>query len=91
MIRESGRGVLREVGDTGVTTLTETGTLDEGAMPSVPVLPEALIAVPVADAWVTTTVPVFVPIGRVEGLADTTRVMPPAGIVPLAGETLSHG
>src|SRR5471030_41441 len=93
MISDSGRGVLCDIGDTGVTTLTETGTLDEGGAPLVPVfIPEALRPAPLPEAFVmTTTVPVFVPIGKVEGSEETRSVMPSAGIVPLAGATLSHG
>src|SRR5687767_13709042 len=76
----SGGGVFFGVGVTGETRLIETGkvTLDPAArMP--------------ADAPVViVTPPMFVPGGRPAVLTNTVRVCPPAGTVPVVGETVIH-
>src|SRR4051794_23234012 len=82
MISESGCGVLRGTGETGVTTLTEIGT-DVTAEPLLPIFPEL--------PYVTSTVPVFVPRFRVPGAAVTVSVAPAGPTMPEAGVTVSHG
>src|SRR3954452_11745029 len=82
MISESGCGVLRGTGETGVTTLTEIGT-DVTAEPLLPIFPEL--------PYVTSTVPVFVPRFRVPGAAVTVSVAPAGPTMPEAGVAVSHG
>src|SRR6266542_1840127 len=83
MISEFADAEVFAVGETGVTRLMETGTAVDvafGAMPP-----------PLGAPMVTTSVPVAVPFGSVDGSALISKSMPEGGRKPLAGVTLSHG
>ena len=87
MISASGGGPLFGVDETGWVRLTETVVVDEPVPSRGEIRPfdELLVE------RLTSTAPVLVPTGNPFGSAVTVRVMPPAGTVPDAGVTVSHG
>src|SRR5205809_998017 len=84
MIREFADGVEIVVGETGVTTLMETGTVTGGLASSEPIFAGE-------PGKVRMMVAVKVPLGRSAGSAETLSVSPAAGRMPLDGVTVSHG
>src|SRR5882672_3059698 len=73
------------IGDTGATTLTETGTLiGGGGSPSAPTLPAA-------GRRLTMTHPCVEPTSNCAVSIDTVTVAPSDGSGPLAGETVMNG
>src|SRR5437764_2482917 len=84
MISEFAEGVEIVVGETGVTTLMETGTVTGGLVSSAPTFAGE-------PGKVTMMVAVKVPLGRSAGSAETLSVSPAAGRMPLDGVTVSHG
>src|ERR1700756_2562938 len=84
MISELPAGADCAAGETGVTTLTETGTVTGGLVSSAPIFDEE-------PGKVMMMVAVNVPFGRSAGSAETVRVRPSSGRTPLFGETVSHG
>src|SRR4051794_13938918 len=84
MISELAEGVEIVDGETGVTTLMETGTVTGGLLSSAPTFDGE-------PGKVTMMVAVKVPLGRSAGSAETLSVSPAAGRMPLDGVTVSHG
>src|SRR2546428_3009896 len=84
MISESGGGVFLPVEETGVTRLTDTGTLT-GATPLPAMRPDD------PASYVRMIVPVFVPRLRAAGAGVTVKVTPAGPRGPEEGVTVSHG
>src|SRR3954468_12394115 len=81
----SGALVSFGFGDTGATTLTETGTLSGGGgSPSVPIFPAA-------GRRLMMTLPCVEPTSSCDVSIDTVTVAPSAGSGPLDGETVMNG
>src|SRR5436309_1405007 len=85
MISEFGSGVFLPPDATGVTVVTETGTLAGGVVSLAvkPSLPAALV--------VKITVAVFVPSFSAAGSETMVNVTPCAPSVPDEGVTVAHG
>src|SRR5258705_3555299 len=84
MISELAEGVEIVDGETGVTTLIDTGMVTGGLVSR----PPTFAGVP---GKVMMMVAVKVPLGRSAGSAETLSVSPAAGRMPLDGGTVSHG